>query len=220
MIAYKDLCLDALDPTTAATFWSSALGLRVDTGRAETLLLGDRPEQAVWINRVPEPRTVKHRVHLDVHAGSIEELLALGATVTEEFPRWTLMADPEGGEFCAFVRPPERLPAYRLYEVVVDAVDHLSIAAWWAERFGGRVDHDPGDEFCALTDVDLPFELVFGNVPEPKTVKNRVHLDVWGDVAELETAGARVLRRRDGDLDWDVVADPEGNEFCVFPPTS
>ncbi len=220
VIRYKDLCIDARDPAAAAGFWSPVLGLRVEPDRAETLLRGDQPEHAVWINAVDEPRTAKHRVHLDVHTASIEELIARGATVTGEFPHWTLMADPEGGEFCAFVRTPDPLPAYRLYEIVVDAADQRRIGAWWAERFGGRVEHDPGDDFCWLEDVGLPFGLVFGNVPEPKTVKNRVHFDVWGDVGELEAAGARVLRRRDEEIAWDVLTDPEGNEFCVFPPTS
>ena len=53
-----------------------------------------------------------------------------------ELPRWTVLADPEGGELCAFVRPPERLLAYRLLELVVDAVDPARIAAWWADRLG------------------------------------------------------------------------------------
>src|SRR5215213_9862443 len=51
-------------------------------------------------------------------------------------------------------------------------------------------------------------------VSEPKTVKNRVHLDVVGDTAALLVAGATLLRVRDGEIDWDVLADPEGNEFC------
>jgi len=41
-------------------------------------------------------------MHLDVHVTSIDDLLALGATVVEEFPDWTVMADPEGNEFCVF----------------------------------------------------------------------------------------------------------------------
>ncbi len=61
-------------------------------------------------------------------------------------------------------------------------------------------------------------------VPEPKTVKNRMHFDVIGDTSALFTAGARMVRLRDADtepdgaIEWDVMADPEGNEFCVFSP--
>ena len=63
----------------------------------------------------------------------------------------------------------------------------------------------------------MPFEnIVFVPVPEPKTVKNRIHWDVRGDVAEFAQAGARVLWEMPR---WVTMADPEGNEFCVFPPT-
>ena len=60
----------------------------------------------------------------------------------------------------------------------------------------------------------------FNQVPEVKTGKNRVHLDVWlpGDTIDpLVGLGARVLRAPDDEIDWWVVADPEGNEFCAFP---
>src|SRR5437868_13189100 len=59
-------------------------------------------------------------------------------------------------------------------------------------------------------------------VPEPKTVKNRVHWDVKGSVPALLQAGARMLRAAaedpEPDRNWDVLADPESNEFCVFAP--
>ena len=76
-----------------------------------------------------------------------------------------------------------------------------------------------GEDFSwYLEDVPgLPFDaIVFGVVPEPKTTKNRVHWDVWGDTEALLAAGARLIRRRDDEIDWDVLADPEGNEFDVF----
>ena len=61
----------------------------------------------------------------------------------------------------------------------------------------------------------MPFEsLLFDPVPEPKTVKNRIHWDVYGDVDDFIAAGATVLAEQPR---WTVLADPEGNEFCVFP---
>jgi hypothetical protein len=65
---------------------------------------------------------------------------------------------------------------------------------------------------------------VFINVPEPKTVKNRIHWDVYADPEDMLAAGATLLRPRDEDytpgsaklIGWHVMADPEGNEFCVF----
>ena len=55
-------------------------------------------------------------------------------------------------------------------------------------------------------------------VSEPKILKNRMHFDLIGDPAALLAAGATVVRARDHDIEWDVLADPEGNEFCVFAP--
>jgi Glyoxalase-like domain len=212
--AYKDLCLDAVDPRRLGTFWAAALGLSLDElGDGDVVLRGPSPGHGVWVNAVPEPKTVKNRMHLDVHARSVDELLDLGATVVAEQPRWTVMADPEGGEFCAFVR--EEPPEYRLYEVVLDAADHRAVGRWWSELLGGRL-VDEGKDFVSIADIPgAPFEyLDVGWVPEPKTVKNRVHLDVVGDVAEIVARGATVLA---GHPRWTVLADPEGNEFCVFP---
>ena len=59
---------------------------------------------------------------------------------------------------------------------------------------------------------------MFVPVPEPKTVKNRIHWDVLApDVDALLAAGATLLRAPDDDIGWHVLADPDGNEFCVFP---
>jgi hypothetical protein len=213
--AYKDLCLDARDPVGLGRFWAAALGLEVvalDDG--DVVLRGPSPQHSVWINAVPEPKTVKNRMHLDVHASSVGDLLALGATVVQEFPRWTVMTDPEGGEFCAFVR--EQPPAYRLYEVVLDAADHRAVGRWWADLLDGRL-VDEGKDFVSIADIPgVPFEyLDVGWVPEPKAAKNRVHLDVVGDVDEIVARGATLLAELPR---WNVLADIEGNEFCVFPP--
>jgi hypothetical protein len=212
--AYKDLCLDAVDPPRLGRFWAAVLGLELaDAGEGDVVLRGPSPQHTVWINAVPEPKTVKNRMHLDVHARSLDELLALGATVVDEQPRWTVMADPEGGEFCAFVRAEP--PPYRLYEVGLDAADARRVGRWWAELLDGRY-VDEGKEFVWIADIPgAPFEsLDVAPVPEPKSAKNRVHLDVVGDVAEIVARGATVL---DEQPRWTVMADVEGNEFCVFP---
>ena len=221
MIEFQDLCLDVADVATAAAFWGPALGLRVHSDRPECLV-DEVAEHSLWLNVVPEPKTVKHRVHLDLHVAAVSDLLDLGATVLDDSQRWTVLADPEGGELCAFVRDPSTLPDYRLYEVVVDSADPAAIATWWADRFGVPVQHgtDPGAGTFSWLEGALGPEvgLVFGAVPEPKTAKNRLHWDVRGDVDELVAAGARRLRAPDEDIEWHVLADPEGNEFCVFPP--
>jgi predicted enzyme related to lactoylglutathione lyase len=214
------LCLDVNGPGLGE-FWAGALGASLHPGRSE-----DDPGSIhgpegllIELNPVPEEKTVKYRVHLDVHAGSLEELTGAGARIlhpqSETGFGWTVLQDPEGGEFCAFLR--DEPPAYRLYEVGVDSRDPQAIAIWWGERFGVTPSHDGEDPSWGLENIPgSQFEsLVFAPVPEPKTVKNRIHWDVRGDVAELERAGARVLWEMPR---WVTMADPEGNEFCVFPP--
>jgi hypothetical protein len=219
---FQDLCLDVTDERRQGAFWAAALGLTLREGGSDPAVLdGTTPQQRLWLNTVPEPKTAKHRIHLDVDTESVAALEALGATVlVPETPeqRWTVMADPEGGEFCAFVRPPERLRAYRLYEVVVDCADPERMARWWGEVLGLPACHDPEHDWWWLEskDGELPFgDLVFGLVPEPKTAKNRLHWDVQtASVQALVEAGATVLGEQPR---WTVLADPEGNEFCAFP---
>jgi hypothetical protein len=216
---FKDLCIDAAAPQTLATFWGQALGLepRSQAG-GDAYLNGPTSAHRIWVNKVPEPKTVKHRMHLDINAGSVEEIERLGATVLDaDSYRWTVMADPEGGEFCVFVREGEI--TQRLFELVVDTDrDPHEIAAWWADVLGARlVDEERG--FSWVTDIpEAPFESIdFVPVPEPKTVKNRIHLDVTtDDVDALVAAGATVLRPQDDEIEWTVMADPDGNEFCAF----
>ena len=234
---FKELCLDTrpvdgVGVTDLSAFWAAALGLEQqffgEPGDPEDGgdVVGTEEGQNIAICPVPEPRTVKHRVHLDVNVASLDELTALGATVLrpqDEEIRWTIMADPEGGEFCAFVRPPEKLVPYRAFEVVVDAVDAGPIARWWAEAFGVQAQREDGQDwwwFEGVPGFPSPavapeFAMVFGDVPEPKTVKNRMHWDVYGDVEDFLARGATKLWEMER---WTVLADPEGNEFCVFPP--
>jgi hypothetical protein len=216
-ISFKDLCIDAVNPDVLAVFWASALGLRAEPTGGNFRLVDHVPEHTLWVNKVPEPRTVKQRVHLDVDVSAVSDLTDLGAVIIDDTQAWMVLADPEGGELCAFVRESAPLPAYRLYEVVVDAADPVSIASWWAERLAATAGHDQDRAFSWIDQASgMPWEMVFQWVPEPKTVKNRVHWDIWGETENLLAAGAHLIRKRDDEIDWDVLADPEGNEFCVF----
>ncbi len=80
----------------------------------------------------------------------------------------------------------------------------------------------PDEPFDPVSGTGLGRRVLFNRVPEPKTVKNRVHIDVHTDgdreatVARLEQQGATALRHvREQGGEWTVMADPEGNEFCV-----
>ncbi len=222
---YEALCIDAVDSARLGRFWATALGLELellDDGDAK--LSGVTKAHAVWVNAVPEPRTVKQRVHLDIRAGTPGGIEALGATVVdhESFP-WVVMQDPEGGELCVFgVRPGT---SRGLMEISFDAgADPHPIAEWWGTLLGVEAkQHEHG--YSYLDNVpNLPCEaIVFAPVPEPKTVKNRIHLDVTtSDVQLLLDAGATLLRSPDDEISWHVLADPDGNELCAFtePTTS
>jgi hypothetical protein len=218
---FRDLCIDAVDDAAMQLFWAGALGLDPVPDDGGTLdLVGPTPQHRVWINKVPEPVTIKQRVHLDVHASGPDAVLALGATPldTESF-RWDILRDPEGGELCVFTR--DEVPPYKLYEVVVDSADAFAIASWWHGVLGGELGRNQEEGWAWLDQVPMvPFEsLVFATVPEPKTVKNRIHWDVeTRDVPALLDRGATLLRGPDDEIDWHVLADPEGNEFCAMKP--
>ncbi len=213
---FKDLCLDAGDPARLGAFWAAVLGRTWEPkDDGDGLLRGPTPQHTIWVSRVPEPKTVKHRVHLDIYARELADLEALGATILEPQRAWTVMADPEGGEFCAFLRP--EVPAERLHGLVVDSADPHAQARWWGGVYGVSVTDNDG--YATLEGVPgMPIATMdFVPVPEPKTVKNRVHWDVSvAGVAPLVEAGATVLREPDDDIGWHVLADPEGNEFCAF----
>jgi predicted enzyme related to lactoylglutathione lyase len=215
---WKDLCPDASDAPRAAAFWSVVLGLTMEVqDNGDAVLRGDRPEQGMWFNTVPEPKTVKNRVHLDLVHTSLEPFTSAGATIVGEQRSskhaWTVLADPEGNELCVFPGEPGEPTA-----LVVDAADPAAQAEWWSEVLGATVLTGP-DGVPRWLEVDgLPWDVwKFVPVPDPKTVKNRWHWDlVSDDVPGFLDRGATLLRKPDGDIDWHVLADPEGNEFCVF----
>jgi predicted enzyme related to lactoylglutathione lyase len=222
---WKELCMDTVGGEELGRFWADVLGLRFSPDAESGNVVGDVEGMGIAMRRVPEAKTVKHRVHLDVAAAAVEDLVNRGASVVrpaeESGLAWTVMADPEGGELCAFLRTGD-LPDFRLESVVVDATDAEQIARWWGEVLDvePQVSSDDDEDWWWLEDVaGLPSaSLAFVPVPEPKTVKNRVHWDLYAMVGDLEAAGATVLREQDGEIRWTVMADPEGNEFCVFSP--
>lgn len=216
LVTFKDLCIDANDVPTIEGFWSRALHL---PGDGTGVLRGDDPHQTVWINLVPEAKTVKNRVHFDLSATVLDDFAGLvQLSETGDFP-WTVFADPEGNELCVFLN---RDRPEGLKDMCVDSVDAAAISAWWADVWGGTRVHAHEDDYWYIDDVPgAPVESVdFVSVPEPKTVKNRIHWDVTLEpgvtVDDLVAKGASVLALPTDDDKWTVMADPEGNEFCVF----
>jgi hypothetical protein len=229
--SFKDMCIDGGDAIELGRFWAAVLDATlVDLGDTSARLdpPPGRPRgEVAWINPVAEPRTVKTRVHLDLRLAESEPaaFLRAGATVVRKpgDDPWWVLADPEGNEFCAFPANPQEPKPAGVFELVVDARDALAQATWWAGAVGGTVHRSDHGQFAWIEDAaNFPWQYwVFNDVPEPKTVKNRVHWDVDLTAPRpdaLVDAGAVVLREPGGDIRWWVMADPEGNEFCAFPP--
>lgn len=234
-VVFKDLCIDVTEgagrPAAVAQFWGKALAQPVvqhEDGSAHLEPpMGGSTERTIWINTVPEAPAGKSRVHLDlrVPGGDPVPLIAAGARVAAEPGEghpWYVLNDPDGVAMCVF-GPHHQHPDAPSgpFELVVDATNPAAIAAWWAARTGGTVASRPGADFVWVQGAaGFPFMFwVFNPVPEPKTVKNRVHWDVKLDsatIGDLVDAGATLVRDRDDDIDWWVLADPEGNEFCAF----
>jgi predicted enzyme related to lactoylglutathione lyase len=111
--------------------------------------------------------------------------------------------------------------ANRWEQIVVDAEDPARLARWWAEALGYQIVHEAPDEVEIRRHPDELPGLLFTVAPDTKTVKNRLHLDLRpedqeAEVERLVDMGARPADIGQGDVSWVVLADPEGNEFCVL----
>jgi hypothetical protein len=123
----------------------------------------------------------------------------------------------------------------RWYTVVIDCRNVAAQAAWWAEALGWTTVYEAPDEVVIVPPHALTKQketpvleqgpgLVFVSVPEGKTVKNRLHLDLAApagddqaaEVERLVGLGATRVDVGQADQPWVVLADPEGNEFCVL----
>jgi hypothetical protein len=124
----------------------------------------------------------------------------------------------------------------RWYTTVIDCRDVASQAAWWATALGWATVYESPDEvvivppYAVGPDAEqIPLHqrgpgLVFVTVPDGKTVKNRLHLDLApfagddqaAEVQRLLDLGATRADIGQGEVPWVVLRDPEGNEFCVL----
>ncbi|POM22574.1 Glyoxalase-like domain protein [Actinomadura rubteroloni] len=235
------IAMDARDDAALGRFWADALGWEISSeGPGVTNLepVGfDYPDPAalcIDIIVVPEAKTVKNRVHVDLATTSaahqaelVARLREFGATPADigqgDVP-WTVLADPEGNEFCVLEPRPLYEDTGPIAAVVVDCADPRAVARFWDDAMDWTL-HEATDDLARLRSAKGvgPY-LEFVRTPDAKTVKNRVHLDVRpypgddqaAEAARLRTFGATDVDLGQGDVPWTVLADPEGNEFCVL----
>lgn len=238
--------IKALDDSAVGRFWAEALGWGVSSegpGVTNVEPVGgfvwpDPVAVCIDVVTVPEPKTTtKNRVHLDLATTSaahqaelVARLESLGATparVGQGAAPWTVLADPEGNEFCVL----EPREIYRdtgpIAAVVVDCVDPRAMARFWGEATDWTL-HAVTDDHAVLRSAEGvgPY-LEFLRTPGVKTVPDRVHLDLLpypgddkaAEVARLRALGATDLDLGQGDVPWTCLADPEGHEFCVLGPS-
>ena len=106
-------------------------------------------------------------------------------------------------------------------QIVVDAIDPVALGRWWAEALGWVVVYEDPAEFEIRPAADRLPGILFEPVSEPKQAKNRLHIDLRPDdrdaeVERLVALGATRVDIGQGEVSWVVLADPEGNEFCVL----
>jgi predicted enzyme related to lactoylglutathione lyase len=122
--------------------------------------------------------------------------------------------------------PRDARPSCQSWREVVDAHDLPGLARFWTQALGWKVLSQREREIVIGTDENAPIGMCFMPVTDRKTVKNRLHLDLTSSAQdrdqEIERLVALGARRVDigqtGAESWAVLADPEGNEFCVIRP--
>jgi hypothetical protein len=232
------LCFDANDPLRLARFWAATLHWDIydETDDEISLVPTDGTRFLFLFLPVPEPKNGKNRIHLDLVSESpehqsetVDRLNSLGARrvdIGQGDVSWVVLADPEGNEFCVVLRGDFLATTDLIGAIVFEPADPI-VGRFWSEATGWPIVYDQdGDTAIREPDGRGPF-LTFGPpTGAAKTGKNRIHLDIApptdGDqTAEVERLIARGARRIDigqGDVSWVVLADPEGNEFCVLTP--
>jgi predicted enzyme related to lactoylglutathione lyase len=238
------LVVDTPDTVALAGWWAEALGWVVEFAEpAEAYVVPPPGEPGVPLVFVPvdDAKAGKNRVHLDLASDTpaaqqalVDRLVASGAKAADigqgDVP-WAVLADPEGNELCVLEPRASYAGTGVVAAIVVDAVDPAALVSFWAEA-AGWVPVPPPSGFAALRAPSGagPF-LEFVRTGEPHAYKNRWHLDVAGfagddrdaAVAHLESLGAKRIEvgqsaSPPSEVTWVVLADPEGNEFCVLRP--
>nr|WP_226900362.1 VOC family protein [Nonomuraea phyllanthi] len=155
----------------------------------------------------------------------LKELGATPADVGQGDVPWTVLADPEGNVFCVL----EPREIYRgtgpIAAVVVGCADPRAMARFWDGALDWTL-HEVADDHARLRSAKGvgPYLEFLRTAPGGTTVANRIHLDLLPDpiddqeaeVARLRALGATTADVGQGDVPWKVLADPEGNEFCVL----
>ena len=231
------LVIDAIDPLRLARFWAEALRWTVDEGPDDEigLLPTDATPFQILFEPVVEQKSEKNRLHLDLTTASVDDQNQTAARLVELGARHidvgqsaddahVVLADPEGNEFC-LIEPENNFLATceRLGSITCDG--SVEVGYFWSAALGWPLVWDQDEETAIRAPGGTGPFITWGPPVLPKTGKNRLHLDIAPDegdqIAEVDrllSLGATRVDIGQGDVAWVVMADPDGNEFCVLGP--
>ena len=232
------LCFDANDPDRLARFWAGVLGWEMArTPRSGVALWpADDTGFALRFLSTDAPKTSQNQMHFDLTSASmpdqqrtVAKALGLGARHIDVGQRpeegHFVLADPEGNEFCV-IEPGNKFLADCGFIGAVSCDGSQQVGYFWSEALGWPLVWDQNQE-TAIRSPDGGPKITWGGPPgRPKTRKNRLHFDLaptaGGDLRvetdRLISLGARRVDIGQGDVGWEVLADPDGNEFCLLEP--
>jgi predicted enzyme related to lactoylglutathione lyase len=229
------LCVDAGDPRGLATFWAGVLGWGTPDGDRDGATLLPSDDTGFRIQFLPnqEPKSGLNRMHFDLTSRSLEDqqrtverALGLGASHLDVGQRpeegHVVLADPEGNEFCV-IEPGNNFLAECGFVGALAGDGSQEVGYFWSKALGWPLVWDQDQETAIRAPYGGP-KITWGGPPvTPKVAKNRLHFDlaptghedVRVEVDRLVSLGARRIDG-EGDLGRVVLADPDGNEFCVL----
>jgi hypothetical protein len=228
---------DANDRVALARFWAGALGW--EYGEEEegisSVTGGDGTLRRLEFATAPNEKQSKNWMHFDLSSKSIEDqratverLVGLGARHIDvgQGPDsdHIVLADPEGNEFCV-LEPGNNFVDYGGLLGSLTCDGSPNVGYFWSEVLGWPLVWDQDDE-TAIRSRDGGQFFTFGPPVAPKRAKNRLHIDIAppkdgdqrAEVDRLVSLGATRIDIGQGDVSWVVMADPDGNEFCVLTP--
>ncbi|MBL1076339.1 VOC family protein [Nocardia sp. 2] len=235
---------DSVEPRTAARFWAELLGWEVMVDRPEGVDVAapdpDGLDVALTFLPSRHAKSAKNRIHLDLSSRSldhqrvqVDRALSLGARrldIGQDGVPWTVLADPEGNEFCVLEPREHYVDTGAVAAIVVDTQDPLRLARFWSAASGWPVTHDCARYAGIRSATGQGPWLEFLRTPAAIGERSRLHLDLIAfpsddpaeEAARLRAAGALPISPGTPPAHTPVVvlADPETNEFCLLRSAS